>query len=127
MSAADTGARLEWPNRVLAPGQYRVYVRWPQSTAYASSADFTVHHLGGDTTVSFDQSSFGAVWNLLGTFSFAPGAGPIVSVAGFDNTGWLAADAIRLVRTEETVADIVVDNLDAAVTFSGSWTTGTAT
>ena len=127
MDVANTGASFTYPNRVAEPGQYRVYARWVQSSGYASDADYTVHHEGGDTTVTVDQQSYGAVWNLLGTFSFEPGSDPIVTVDGFDNNGWLMVDAIRLVRTQEVVEDIVIDNLDPAVTFSGTWSTGTAT
>ena len=127
MDVADTNASFSWPNVVPEPGLYRVYALWEQSAAYAATADYTVHHIGGDTAIHVTQQSYGNVWNLLGTFSFEPGEGPLVTLDGFDNNGWLAADAIRLVRTQEEVADIIVDNLDAAVTFSGTWTTGTAT
>ncbi len=132
MDVAETTAKFTWPaSAVPEAGPYRVYARWPATygtTTYANAADFKIFHDGGTATVTVNQRESGGLWNELGVYDLTPGAGAVVELSGFDNNGWLAADAIRLVRLKSSDGEEVIDDTeDTGVTFVGSWTSSSST
>ena len=90
-------ARFEWHLTIPATGSYQVFAWWVDRAQITTSAPYTIHHAGGPTTVTVDQSNAAleGQWNLLGTFTFNTGASHFVEI---DTTnGLISADAVKLV------------------------------
>jgi len=86
--------RASWPLNPPAAGQYQVFAKWTQHPNRATDAKYTVHHTGGETTVTVNQQQSGGQWNLLGTFNLDGNS----RVALTDQAnGYVIADAVRLV------------------------------
>ncbi|MGE0875508.1 MAG: RHS repeat-associated core domain-containing protein [Burkholderiales bacterium] len=85
-----------WTPNVAQAGQYEVYARWTQNANRATDAKYTVTHSGGSTTTAVNQQANGGAWNLLGTYSLAPGTSHKIALTDEAN-GYVVADAIRLV------------------------------
>jgi RHS repeat-associated protein len=80
-------------------GSYKVYAKWPASSANATDATYTVSYQGGATAVTVNQRVNGGQWNLLGSFPFnAGGTGYKVELSDNPN-GKVAADAIYIAGT----------------------------
>ena len=63
-----------WTPDIDEDGEYAVYVSYmshPESTA---NAEYTVHHNGGSSVFSVNQTMGGGTWIYLGTFGFRKGA-----------------------------------------------------
>lgn len=43
-------------------------------------AQYTVHHLGGESTFAVNQTMGGGTWIYLGHFLFGPGEQPVVTL-----------------------------------------------
>jgi len=82
-----------WTPTLPSAGSWRILVRWPASSANTATARYTVTHAGGTTTVTANQKQNGGVWNSLGTYSLAPGAGHKVTLAA-STDGATIADAL---------------------------------
>jgi hypothetical protein len=65
-----------WTPAIPSSGIYQVYARWPASSANTGAAQYTVTHSGGTANVTLNQKQNGGAWVPLGSWSFAPGAGP---------------------------------------------------
>lgn len=89
-----------WTPPVTAAGSYQLYARWTQNANRASNAKYVVVHAGGASTVTVNQQAGGGTWNLLGTYTFTPGAGHKVTLTD-DANGFVIADAIRLVAANQ--------------------------
>ncbi len=85
-----------WTPNVTQAGQYEVYARWTSHANRASDAKYTVTHAAGVTTTTVNQQANGGIWNLLGTYSLAPGTSHNIALTDEGN-GYVVADAIRLV------------------------------
>lgn len=85
-----------WTPNVAQAGQYEVYARWTQHANRATNASYTVTHANGSTAVPVDQQANGGAWNLLGTYTLAPGTAHNVTLTDQAN-GYVIADALRLV------------------------------
>ncbi|MGE0875506.1 MAG: RHS repeat-associated core domain-containing protein [Burkholderiales bacterium] len=85
-----------WTPNVAQAGQYEVYARWTSHANRATDTKYTVTHAAGTTTTTVNQQANGATWNLLGTYSLAPGTGHKIALTDEAN-GYVVADAIRLV------------------------------
>jgi hypothetical protein len=44
--------------------------------SFGSNVPYTIHHDGGSTTVTIDQTATQGQWRLLGTFNLTPGPEP---------------------------------------------------
>lgn len=77
-------------------GVLRVHLRWTSHANRASNVPVEIRHQGGTTTVTVDQRSNGAKWNLLGYHSFtgAPAEGVVIKTTGAN--GYVIADAVGL-------------------------------
>ncbi len=85
-----------WTPNVAQAGQYEVYARWTSHANRATDAKYTVTHASGSTTTTVNQQANGGAWNLLGTYSLAPGTSHNIALTDEGN-GYVVADAIRLV------------------------------
>ncbi len=86
-----------WPMDV--DGRYAVYVRWSAASNRNATADYTVHHADGTTTVTYDQQTDGGVWKPLGVYDLETSATHKVVLAD-TGAGYTIADAILLVPME---------------------------
>jgi hypothetical protein len=107
-------------------GRYKVYARWTAHANRATNAPYTVHHAGGQTTVTVNQEVNGGLWVLLGSFELDPlEEDHRVELTNQANER-VAAGALRYVRDAGAVEageEIVVDNTAAA--RAGSWSLST--
>lgn len=90
-SAAD---RFRFEAAPAKPGQYRLYVWWPQAMQGAGEIWVTVNDADGETRVAADQSHHGGRWNPIGVFR-ADG-GRLSVTLGSRSGSHVVADAIRL-------------------------------
>lgn len=131
MDAPETFASFTWPaSYVPERGLYRVYARWPANyggTGYSVSADFTINHVGGATTVSVNQRESGGQWMPLGSFELEPSEGTLIELSGYENNGYLIADAVRIVRLKGPAEDVIVDDEDPSTTITGTWSSSSWT
>lgn len=88
-----------------------------------------MHHAGGTTLVTVNQTQSQGQWVLLGSFSLASGAGHKVVLSDLATSGSVRADAIRFVLDAGVVpsAEVVVDNTSAGTVPVGTWGTSTTT
>jgi RHS repeat-associated protein len=95
-----------WTPDIQSAGEYQLYARWTASSANSAAAQYTVVHDDGTSLVTVSQKQNGGQWNLLGTWSFAPGAGHQVTLTA-SSDGNVVADAIKLVGTGPAPANLV--------------------
>ncbi|HVO79498.1 MAG TPA: RHS repeat-associated core domain-containing protein [Terriglobales bacterium] len=100
-----------WTPEIQSAGDYQLYARWTASSANSGAAQYTVVHGGGTSLVTVSQKQNGGQWNLLGTWSFAPGAGHQVTLTA-SSDGNVVADAIKLVGTGPAPANLVYLHTD---------------
>jgi len=71
---------------------------WPASSAYHPAATYVIHHAGGTSRVTVDQTQNGGQWNTLGTYVMQPGQNHRVELAN-QMGGDVVADAIKFAAT----------------------------
>ncbi len=86
-----------WPMDV--DGRYAVYVRWSAASNRNATADYTVHHAGGTTTITHNQQTDGGVWKPLGVYDLESAETHKVVLAD-TGAGYTIADAVLLVPME---------------------------
>ena len=84
-----------WTPDIQAGDAYDVYARWTAAAGQATDAPYTIHHSGGATVVTVDQTTSGGQWVLLGTFTMEPGQNHRVELTD-EADGTVVADAIKL-------------------------------
>ena len=92
--------RAEWVPDIPATGDYAVYVSYHPSEQNVNDAQYTIHHLGGQTKFLVNQQIGGKTWIFLGRFRFPGGVNPdsakVVLTPGSHKSGrLLSADAVR--------------------------------
>ena len=102
--AAGTGSPAAWAAVVPRPGIYRVHAKWSAVPARTSTALYTVHHGGGQTTFAADQRANDGAWNLLGEVQFNTTDAARVELAA-SPSGSVSADAVWLEFVSSTVDD----------------------
>lgn len=80
----------------LVGGSYSVYARWVANNKNTTAAAYTITHNGITDTVTKNQTTSGAQWVLLGTYTFAAGNNHSVKVTAAN--GKTVADAIRFTQ-----------------------------
>jgi hypothetical protein len=114
------------PNLATA-GAYAVYLRWRQSaTTLAPDVPVDITHGGGTTRRVVNQQHHGGVWVPMGIFDFSAGTAGNLLVGTAKTHGYVIADAVRFLPVTAT-PDLVVDNTDPNVTFTGRWYTSAST
>jgi polysaccharide biosynthesis protein PslG len=95
--AGDGSSSVTWPFPASASaGTYDVLARWTSGANRASNAPYIVTHAAGAVSVTVNQRANGGDWQLLGTFSFGPGANQGVRLSDKAD-GVVIADAVRWV------------------------------
>ena len=81
-----------WTPALSGPARFDVHARWTAHANRSASANYVLTHQGGTTVVTRNQQTNGGAWNLLGTFTFAPGQGVRLEAS---EAGYVIADALR--------------------------------
>ena len=103
----EGGTGSEWATFVPdlpRAGRYEVFTWWGTAPTGATDAPYTVHHLGGETTVRVNVRGpigGGGVWYSLGTYDFTAGTAGSVVISD-DADGYVAADAVRFLEIGPT-------------------------
>jgi len=87
-----------WTPAIASPARYDVYARWTALSNRTTAARYVAVHQGGETVVTQNQQLNGGTWNLLGTWTFAPGQGMRLEAS---EGGYAIADALRFVPSAE--------------------------
>ncbi|MEJ3749690.1 DNRLRE domain-containing protein [Actinomycetes bacterium KLBMP 9797] len=98
-SGAATGDAFTWVPRVTEAGSYDVQVHYVPAADRATAAPYTIHHSGGTTVKTVNQTtgSGSGNWVSLGSFSFAAGTTHKVVLGDVANKV-VVADGVRLVK-----------------------------
>jgi hyaluronate lyase len=113
------------PN-LSAAGTYHVYMMYPDHTNRATNVPVDISSTGGTSTVTVNEQTYGGVWNLLGTYSFAAGTNGAVTIRTDGTNGYVVADAVKF-ELVPAPSPIIVDNGDSSgVAKVGTWTSSTA-
>lgn len=97
-----TGSRPEssavWSAAIPEAGEYAVYVSYRTEPGSADDALYTVHHLGGESRFAVNQTMGGGTWICLGSFRFAPGEQPVVTLSNRSSVAGriVSADAVKI-------------------------------
>jgi hypothetical protein len=67
------GGSIHWTPNLPTGGSHEVFVWYPANAASTTAASYVVHHSSGETTVSVNQTTNGATWVSLGTYTFSAG------------------------------------------------------
>ncbi|GAB1256202.1 hypothetical protein NBRC116494_07040 [Aurantivibrio plasticivorans] len=87
-----------WNPILTADGEYEVSAWWPSHVNRDATAVYEVHHTGGVTNVTVDQtdSSLDGQWNVLGSFELDQSS--YVRIA-YDGDAYISIDAIKFTPT----------------------------
>lgn len=88
---------VTWTPDIPQDGEYAVYVSYKTLPGSTDDARYTVHHKGGQTTFSVNQTMGGGTWIYLGTFAFAKGEQGCVTLSNMSKESGriVTADAVR--------------------------------
>ena len=96
------GAQISWTPDFLERGEYAVYISYKTLSNSTSCASYTVHHAGGVSRFSVNQTMGGSTWIYLGTFTFEKGRSGYVELDNgvpeghsFKENTVVTADAVR--------------------------------
>ncbi len=121
----DGSAFMQFTPNILIPGNYDVYQWHPFLTNASAGTPLVIGTPAGTNTVFVNQQTNSGAWSFVGRFSFAAGNASFIRVQdNFSDVNNLAVvDGLKLVYAN---ADIVLDNPNARVDYSGSWSTASA-
>jgi len=90
-------ATAVWTATLPTDGEYAVYVWYRTGSDRASDAHHTVHHAGGETTVTVDQQHHGITWHYIGSYGFRGGEVATVTLSNLSSQAGrvVVADAVR--------------------------------
>ncbi len=89
----DNGKVAEYRSQVSETGDYAVYISYQQGEDYSKKVQYTIHHSGGKTSSTVNQTMGGGTWIYLGTFHFKSDEDAVIEVSG---EGTISLDAVRL-------------------------------
>ena len=92
------------------PGKYEVY-EWHgnHEGGVASNVPYEIHHAGGVTRGTINQTQNMRKWNLLGTFQFMTGKDNYIKISNAAN-GTVIADAFKFVYADKASQDSIPPN-----------------
>lgn len=118
-------AFAEFKPNIVIPGNYDVYQWHPYLTNASAGTPFQIRTAAGTNTVFVNQQTNSGNWSLVGRFNFAAGNSNSIRVLDnfSDPASRAVVDGLKLMYAD---ADIILDNTNVQVSFTGSWTTGTS-
>lgn len=120
----DGSAYAQFKPNIVIPGNYDLYQWHPFLTNASAGTPFQICGAAGTNTVFVNQQTNSGNWSSVGRFNFAAGNSNYIRILdNFSDTANLAvADGLKLVYAD---ADIILDNTNTEVVYTGSWTLGT--
>ncbi len=94
MPVDGTPPTATWTPEIPSQQAFNVYAWWNSTGDRAINATYSVHHAGGVSDVVVDQRAGNNQWNLLGTYTLAPGSNHRVTLTNLAR-GRVAADAVK--------------------------------
>lgn len=97
-NAKDGNATARFEPAGLKPGRYEVRFAYTPNSNRASNVPVTVHHAGGETTVTVDEKKAPPVeggFISLGTFEIAAGTTAAVVISNKGTDGYVVMDAVQ--------------------------------
>ncbi|WP_309386284.1 LamG-like jellyroll fold domain-containing protein [Cerasicoccus frondis] len=92
---------------ITTAGHYEVFLRWAAYSNRPTNLPVTVNHANGSDSFYIDQTVAGGQWVPLGSYDFAAGSAGNVFIDTSGTSGYVIADAIRLVSTAPTAPGLV--------------------
>ena len=129
-STSTISASATWNFADIVPGQYEVYVSWPQDSTRATDVPFTImdgtkplaiYRVNQQQAPNVYDSlpSYGIGWRRLGdVFQIDSTSLSVLLQNNVSSTGTIAADGVWIRR----VADVIIDDHTDGFSTSGSWT-----
>ena len=116
-------AFVQFTPSILIPGNYDVYQWHPFLTNASAGTPFQICNGSVTNLVLANQQTNAGDWSWLGRFNFAAGNSNFIRVLDnfSDATNLAMADGVKLAYA---TGDIILDNTNAAVSYAGSWSTG---
>jgi acyl-CoA thioesterase-1 len=91
----DKGLKsMTYVPEIPTAGTYPVYLRWTAHANRATNVPVTIHHVGGSTVVTVNQTLNGGIWFKLGDFPLAAGDSNSVVIETTGTNGYVIADAV---------------------------------
>jgi hypothetical protein len=118
-------AYVQFTPNIIISGNYALYQWHPFLTNASVGTPFVIGTPTGTNTVLANQQTNSGNWSFVGRFNFAAGNSNFIRVLDnfSDATNIATVDGIMLAYI---TGDIVLDNADPEVSYSGSWSTGSA-
>jgi hypothetical protein len=112
------------PN-ILIGGNYDVFQWHVFRTNASAGTPFVIGTPAGTNTVFANQQTNSGNWSFVGRFKFSAGTNHFIRVLDnfTDATNIAVVDGIKLIYAD---TDIVLDNTNAEVSYTGSWSTGSS-
>ena len=91
-------SRAVWTADIPERGEYAVYVSYDSTPQNADDAQYTVHHLGGDSSFAVNQTMGGGTWIYLGRFLLDAGSQEVVTLTNRSRQAGriVSADAVKI-------------------------------
>ena len=111
--AGGAESRAAWRADIPERGEYAVYVSYETVPGSTDDAQYTVHHLGGESTFAVNQTMGSGTWIYLGHFLFGPGEQSVVTLTNRSRQAGriVTADAVKIGGGYGNVARSVSDSL----------------
>ena len=89
---------ITWDIPIAESGHYALYIAYSMVKNGATDARYTVHHAGGTTPYSVNQTMGGGTWIYLGSFDFVAGGDNRVTLTNESSVAGqlITADAIKV-------------------------------
>ncbi|MBT62874.1 MAG: hypothetical protein CML13_06645 [Puniceicoccaceae bacterium] len=101
LTDGNSGKGKKWVDYkvTLAPGTYRLDMRWPEDSTHASSVPVIVTQGENRSLHTINQKINGGIWNALQNISVVRTTDIRLRIGTIDTDGLVVADAIRYVYT----------------------------
>jgi uncharacterized repeat protein (TIGR02543 family) len=114
------GATYAWQMNSQAPGVYEVYMWWSESKTRTMNTAVDIIHRDGTTRVYINQQRNAGKWNSLGQYFF-DSTGRVTIIAVNCSNVSTCADAVRFRPVNSIPTETIIDNSDAAISQTGTW------
>ena len=118
------GSTYTWRFSVDSPGTYEILMWWTNWPSRSQTVPVDINYEGGTRRVTINQQQDGSRWNSLGQFEYVTGKSYNVTVTSQPDPTSTCADAVWVKRIDAGAppsTTIVIDNRDAATSWTGTW------
>jgi hypothetical protein len=122
MASLSSGSTFTFTANLVPGTTYAVYAWWTGGGNRYTAVPYQIRD-GGTLvdTVTVNQFVNGGQWNLLGTYTFTGAAASVTVQAAPNSANSVCADAVRFVPAGALPPTVIVDNLTAGTSSTGSW------